>query len=366
MKEELDLDGIIVRGLNEWEEVDFSDVRTIKEFKKKLIDNYVILCRKCAAFRQCKFRNRKEDKCGLSVRFIGNYIDNTIKSITIQDSKQVRDYIISVISLLNIIERYENWKGTNINDDIAKWWGPYYPKHNLWYAYDVLENIAKYINTYHTFDLGRVYRYKVIVEGDSEYQNLSNLLGAINAKCYISINNIVNLRGAGNSSPNRIELLLNDYQANSTRVFIILDNDLGTKRLAEKLIKKKLIAENDVILFRKTFEDSFPPEIIKKSFDDLGIDELKLITLNEIKKVLNSRIAFMKGIDKILRSRNSSIKLSDYKTKYAKILTDNLIVSLEKGVLKNKRSEIVVRLKLFAKNFVKENLDFYYPTRSIA
>ena len=358
----LNCEGIKFRGLNDWDIVDFDDVKTVIDFKKKVIENYVILCRKCAAFRYCKFRNDKEDKCGLSEKFINNYIDKTIKTIFIEDSYSIKEYVRSIIYILKILERFENWKGVYLDDSISKWFGPSYPKINLHASCDLLESLSKYLNAYRHFNIEREYKFRLFVEGDCEAENMPEVINGIGLPCYVSKDDVINLRGAGNLSKKqrRIELLLKEFKKNSINIFMILDNDSGTRRSVDDLIGMNLLKRDNVFIFKKAFEDAFPMEVIMKSLQEMGKPDLLRIEEKDLKKILSSDRFITKEIDKYLRGISSTFRISDEKKKFARFLGNNLISNFETGKLKRKRPEILIVIRKLSKLLSMESHKFYY------
>jgi hypothetical protein len=206
----------------------------------------------------------------------------------------------------------------------------------------------------------RRYKFRLLVEGDCEAENLPRIINALELPFYISKDDVFNIKGAGELSKNRIELILAEYIKNNISTYVIMDNDSGTRKRLEDLVRMNLLDSNHVYIFKKAFEDSFPVEAIVRSLRMMPELELEYISSEQIKRILLSEKLLVKEIDRIQIESKSAFRLSDYKLKFSNLLSINLIELYEEGKLKRKRTEILTLLRKITKLLDQERKEFYY------
>ena len=112
---EIDLRGITLEGVNKGDEVDFSGVTTTDELKRKIMENYISLCRKCSFSKDCIFYEKsKGDPCILISNVLKNYIVTNIISNKESDNINNRYYMKNFIeSCINLIFMFLNTEWLN-------------------------------------------------------------------------------------------------------------------------------------------------------------------------------------------------------------------------------------------------------------
>lgn len=329
--------------------------KIIEKINNELIP--LVKCRrKCAAFKYCKFRKSYEDRCGLLVKFVENYVKTTFSLLRFRDDRKIQDYIQSIKFLVDFIFSYENWKGSILDRSMINYWTGFYAKSNEWFVKIFLKNLAQYLEIYNNlYDIQKDYKYKIIVEGKSEIESLIDIGFNIDG-CFIgSKDNFFNLEGGGNIQ--NLKFLIQSFKENNIRTFFILDGgDKGNLTKIEKLYKEKLINKNtDNFSFKVCFENAFPPVVIYNSLKKLIPEIDNLINLDFIIKKLKQKKNIVKEIDKIL-FKNNKVKLSE-KIEFAKILSKELIDFYKSNP--KKRVEIITILKKLSKQIEKERRLFF-------
>lgn len=366
---------IVFQGLNEGETVVFSDVETVEQLKHTLVNNYVVLCRNCASAKFCKFHDPSEPPCPILEKVVHNYVDMNIKAVNTESEFDLSEFIKSVILIIQIFNYLENWKGIYV-DEWFNWYFQYmHPKLNLHFGHELLQKISQYVSTYRVVQTDRLKRFIVLVEGDSESVALPPIFKALGVtdigKGPSDSVHFVNLEGKDSVQRDKIQTILTRYKENEVSYFLILDNNIETRRYIEELKREGLIEDDHYLIWENNFEDNFGEEAILKVlreedniFEKINLDELKAcnLTKHDIKK----------SVDYLLRTKGIDVSFDNYKVGIAKRLSDWVCQEIDgsmrtsSGVYDGRRTpkstsffDLVEKIKKITEEIKKINAQFH-------
>ncbi|MBN1357575.1 hypothetical protein JW988_02290 [Candidatus Bathyarchaeota archaeon] len=312
-------------GLNRGEVVDFSDVENIEQLKNVIILNYVLLCRKCASSKFCKFHDSSEPPCPILEKVVNNYIDMNIKAIDTENRYELAEFIKSVILLTKIFYDFENWRGIYVE----KWFNWYFesahPGINSTYAHELLVEISKFVKAYRVVSTKRVKKFAVLVEGDSEYHALPQIFSAlgitgIEFESGKNAVTFINLSGKDSVQKKKIETVLKRFREKETSYFLIIDNDPKVAEYIEDLKRACLIEENNYLIWENKFEDNFGEKAIWSIIKEEAKLNAKQINLAELKKVNSEKNDVVKSLEYLLQKSGIDFHYNKYKVAVAKRL----------------------------------------------
>jgi hypothetical protein len=311
-------------GLNRGEIVDFSDVENVEQLKDVIIFNYVLLCRKCASSRFCKFHDASEPPCPILEKVVGNYIDMNIKAVNTENRLDLAEFIKSIILLTKIFNDFENWRGIYVEKWFNWYFESYHPGINSTYAHDLLVEISKFVKAYRVVSTKRVKKFAILVEGDSEYVALPPILSAlgitgIEFESKDSVN-FINLKGKDSVQKKRIEAILTRFRAEEISYFLLLDNDPNVSDYIEDLKRACLIEENNFLVWENKFEDNFGEEAIWLLVREEAGLKPDQIDLTELKQFNSEKKDVVKSIEYLLRKNGIVFSFDSYKVAVAKRL----------------------------------------------
>lgn len=358
---------LVLDGWNR-DKIDFTKVKDIEEYKKFIIDNYVLLCRKCASENFCKFYIEYQDSCPLLVKVVNNYIDMNIKAINVQNSFEVKEFTKSTIYLIMIFNSFENWRGTYVDEEFNWFFESAHPRLNSSYAHGLLVNISKFVKAYRVVKIDREKKFHVLVEGYSEYEALPSIfqvLGLWNAY-------FINLKGKDSIQLTRIKDILTKYKEDNVSYFLIFDNDEGVDQYMTDLEKEGLIEKGHYIIWPNKFEDNFGEDAILKILKEIEIETFDKITIEELMECNSTRKDIEKSINYLLHKKEMGVKFKDYKVILAQKLAKWICKEIEEsmrfpdGVHNGRRTpksesfpEFVEKLRQMAIVMLKIESDFH-------
>ena len=238
-------ENLLFQGLNEGEIVDFREVKTIEELNEIIVQNYVVLCRKCTSESFCKFCDVSGPPCPILVNVVNNYIYMNIKSIDTDNQYSLAEFIKSVILLIQIFNRFENWRGIYVDDGFNSFFESVHPRLNLSFAHNLLVDISKFVRVYTVVQTDRLKKFIILVEGNSEFEALPPIFEALGvAGINFDIKNsvkFINLEGKDSIQRNKIKLILKRYREEEVSYFLIIDNDQNVKDYIDDL-KREVIS----------------------------------------------------------------------------------------------------------------------------
>jgi hypothetical protein len=211
--------GLVLQGLNIGSKVDFSEVETVEQLKETIVNNYVVLCRKCASERFCKFHDASEPPCPILEKVVHNYVDMNIRSVKTVNQHDLTEFIRSIILLIQIFNQFENWRGTYVDEWFNWYFESVHPRLNSIYAFDLLVKISRYVSAYRVVEIERVKRFVIFVEGDSEFVALPSIFKALGVTGIdFGIKNsvrFINLEGKDSVQKDRIRINLAKFKEDS-------------------------------------------------------------------------------------------------------------------------------------------------------
>lgn len=316
---------LVFQGLNKGDRVDFSRVETVEQLKEIIVNNYVVLCRKCASESFCKFYDSSEPPCPILEKVVHNYIDMNIKSIDTVNQHGLSEFIKSVILLTQIFNGFENWRGIYVDEGFNWYFESAHPRLNSTYAHNLLVEISKFVGAYRVVKTDRLKKFIIFVEGNSEFDALPpifNALGVLGINFDIKNSvKFINLEGKDRVQRDKIKTNLVKFREEGVSYFLILDDDQNVKKYIEDLKREGLMEDHHYLVWENKFEDNFGEEAILKVlreenevFGKIDIDELK--QYNSTKKDIGG------SIEHLLRKKGTDLKFNDCKVKVAKRLSD--------------------------------------------
>lgn len=334
LKMKLATNNLKFQGLNE-ELVDFSMVETINQLEDTLVQNYVILCRKCASESFCKFYDASEPPCPILEKVVHNYINMNIKSIDANNSYELTEFIKSIIFLIQIFYLFENWRGIYVDEEFNWYFESVHPKLNLNYSHKLLTNIANFIDAYKIVKTDRLKKFVVFIEGNSEDKALPPIFDALGVVGIdFDIKNsvkFINLEEIDRIQRDKIKTNLLKYKEEEVSYFLILDNDPNVKNYIDDLKREKLIEDSHCLIWKNKFEDNFDEETILNILKEEN-DDAKEIDIKELKQYNLEKNDIAKSIEHLLRNKNIEIRFDDYKVKIALRLSERICKEIEESM----------------------------------
>jgi hypothetical protein len=321
---ELATDNLVFQGLNPGERVDFSEVKTIEQLKKTIIQNYVPLCRKCSAASFCKFHSH-DNSCPILVKVVNNYIDMNIKSIHAHVKYNLEEFIKSTLLLVEIFTDFENWRGLYVDEYFNWYFESVHPTLNATYAHQLLIDISKFVRSYRVVDVNRLKRFVILVEGDSEFHALPPIfdkLGVLGINFDIKNSvRFVNLEGKDRVQRDKIRDVLARFGEEDVTYFLIIDNDPKAKTYIDDLRREGLLQDGHYLVWADKFEDNFGEEPIAKVIGEVTSGISDKINVAKLKEINSTKKDIAKSIEHLLRENQIEFRFSDYKLKIAERLS---------------------------------------------
>lgn len=335
-------DKIIMKGLNEGEFVDFSDVTTIEELKKKIMYNYVTVCRKCSAITFCKFYDEREPPCRVLELLVSNYIDFNIKNINTENYYHMEDFIRSLILLIKFSSSSINWIGGYTDRDLCIFFKGYHSRINSIFPNEILVSLSQYLQSNRYVEVDRIKEFVIILEGDSEEIALPLIfskLGLYTTTGTSFLYNLryINIKGKDRLKLDKIRMILKQFREKDIEYFIIVDNDSGVSRYINDLVKEGLIIRKHCLIWRNKFEDNFDEEVVLNCLQEID-DVFDNITLTELITENNKIKDIEKTINKLMFEKSIPTQFRYFKIELAK----KICVKINEIIEKRKEEENIV------------------------
>ena len=331
-------ENLVFQGLNEGDIVDFREVKTIEELNEIIVENYVILCRKCASESFCKFHDTSEPPCPILVNIISNYINMNIKSIDTENQYSLAEFLKSVILLIQIFNKFENWRGIYVDDGFNWYFESVHPRLNLTFAHNLLVEISKFVSVYNVVQTDRLKKFIIFVEGSSEFEALPPIFEALGV---VGINfniknsvKFINLEGKDSIQRDKIKLNLKKYREEEVSYFLIIDNDQNVGVYIDDLKREGLLEDGYYLIWDETFEDNFSEETILEVLNEE--DEIfNQIDIDELKQDNSKKEEIAKSIEYLLRKKGIECTFDDYKVKIAQRLSELICRDINESMTSN-------------------------------
>lgn len=328
-------ENLIFQGLNEGDEVSFIGAETVDQLEKIIIDNYISLCRKCAAMSFCSFHVPEKIPCPLLVKVIHNYIKVNIKSVETENRYVLAEFIKTIILLIRVFENFQQWLGIYSEDLYNQYYESRHPSINLAFAHDLLVDLAKFSRAYRGVELDRAKEFVILVEGPSEFKALPPILSALGVTGigYRSKNSVkfIDLKGKDSIQKENVRNILLKYREEGVTYFLILDNDEGVERYIVDLKRENLIQDGHYLIWQGRFEDNFGEEAILKLLKEELPAISDKIDLNELKRINATKKDVAKSIEFLARNKGIELNFDDYKVKIADKLSKWICREIEES-----------------------------------
>jgi hypothetical protein len=368
--------GLVLQGLNIGSKVDFSEVETVEQLKETIVNNYVVLCRKCASERFCKFHDASEPPCPILEKVVHNYVDMNIRSVKTVNQHDLTEFIRSIILLIQIFNQFENWRGTYVDEWFNWYFESVHPRLNSIYAFDLLVKISRYVSAYRVVEIERVKRFVIFVEGDSEFVALPSIFKALGVTGIdFGIKNsvrFINLEGKDSVQKDRIRMNLAKFREDDISYFIILDNDLNVRNDIEDLKREGLIEDSQYLIWDNKFEGNFGEEAILKALNEEEKEVFSEISVEGLKRYNSEKHDIGKSMEHLMKDKGIELKFDDYKVSIAKRLSEWVCMEIEEsmrtstGVYDGSRTpksksfpDFVDRLRKMAEEIKKISSEFH-------
>jgi hypothetical protein len=364
-----------MEGVNKGEVVDFSDVTTVEQLKNKIVENYVLCCRKCFSHNICKFHDSSEPPCPLLEKIVRNYIDMNIKSVNTASQWELQDFIKSTMLLIDIFVDFISWQGIYVDEWYNWYFESMHPSLNSTIAHGLLDNISKFLSAYRVVKIGRVMRFIVLVEGNSEYVALPPILAELGVSGinYDGKNSVrfINMEGKDRLQKEKIRDNLKKFREDGVSYFLVIDNDPNVTTYIEDLKRESLIDDKHYLIWEHKFEDNFPAEIILTVLDEEVRGVAASIDVNELNKYNTTKHDIAKSIEYCLHKKGIQFSFNDYKVSVAKKLASLVCKEIEESMmigatydgLRTPKSksfpQFVERLSGIAEEMKRESTEFH-------
>lgn len=327
-------------GLNKGDVVDFSDVKTITQLKQKIINNYVVLCRKCAGETSCKFYDASEPACPVLTKVVNNFIDMNIKSVDTGSHYHLKEFINATILLISLFNKFENWKGVYVDNEFNWYFEGFHPFLNNSYGHNILIELSKFLKAYSIVNINRLKKFAILVEGKSEYEALPIIFNSLGLLGVSPTNKnkvqFINLDGKDRAQRDKIRIVLNKLREEDVSYFIILDNDDETEKYIDDLAREGLIDKSHCLIWENKYEDNFDEVIILNSLREVAKEAASKIVLDELIKRNHKINNIAKTVDDLLRENEVPFSFAAHKVKLAK----NIAESIRGGKIKANASDL--------------------------
>ena len=317
---------LVFQGPNEGDGVDFSKVKTVEQLKETIVYNYVVLCRNCASESFCKFYDSSEPPCSILEKVVHNYIDMNIKSIDTENRYSFTEFIKSLILLIQIFYKFENWLGIYVDEGFNWYFESVHPSLNSKYAHDLLVEMSRFVRAHRVVKTERLKKFIIFVEGNSEFEALPPIFDALGVLgVNLDIKNsvkFINLEGKDRIQKDKIKLILSKLWDEEVSYFLILDNDPNVKQYIEDLKRGGLIEDAQYLIWKNKFEDNFGEESILKVLREESSEIFDKIDISKLKIYNSTKNDIGKSIEHLLREKGIEFRFKDYKVKIAKRLAE--------------------------------------------
>jgi hypothetical protein len=248
-----------------------------------------------------------------------------IKSIHANVKYSLEEFVKSTILLIQIFMSFENWRGIYADDYFNWYLESVHPTLNANYAQELLINISKFIRSYRFVDVNRLKKFVILVEGDSEFHALRQILDklgvlGINFDIKNSVR-FVNLEGKDRAQRDRIRDVLDRFGEEGTTYFLIMDNDPDAQTYIDDLKREGLLQDGHYLIWANKFEDNFGEEAIVKVVGEVTSGISDKLDLAKLKEINSGRNNIVKSIEHLLRENEIEFKFDDYKVKIAERLS---------------------------------------------
>jgi hypothetical protein len=312
--------GLKLEGLNKRESVDFSDVETVEQLKEKIIYCYIALwCEKCGARNYCKFYDRSE-ACTILQKVVCNYIDVNLKFVNSEDQGVLREFIRSLVILIDVFSSFEFWQGLYADETLNLYFQDMHPRVNLSLAHALLSELNEFIKANHVVRTERLKSVHFFFEGDSETVALPPILYKL--KVNRESVGFSNLKGKGRAQKDKLRLALSAHKGHGVTCFLVLDNDSEVRQNVQDLVGEGLLGESHYIIWDKNFEDNFGEELILKTLEEVRPDIKGKISVDELTELSSKGDGVERSIDRLMRSKGiDGFKFQDCKVEVARMLS---------------------------------------------
>jgi len=326
--QKIDLQEIVLPGLNEGRPVNFGGVTTVEQLKEKILYDYVLLCRKCGYEDYCHFVPPQEDTCPLVAQAVSNFIDTTVRNVDLGNRTAAKEYAELTIAYVELLTTFVNWLGGNLDRDIIDWIGGRYAWFNHFWASRLQTQLNRFLQHFTVLDVYEKKKYVIFVEGDSEFTALAILLKHDYLDTYGIQVSVQNLGGKDKATPAGLENALKVCGEEGVGYFLILDNEGKVGSRVRKMIERDLIEEAHVRIWHRAFEDNFADEQLHAAISALGVPEFLALTLSDLHAARQHSRGVICGLDKRLFLKGVKAKLSGHKKRLAELLAANLVNAL--------------------------------------
>lgn len=364
-----------LEGINEGEIVDFSNVHTVDELKSKIVENYVLLCRKCSFKNACKFQDSTEPPCPVLEKVVRNYVDMNIKAVNTESQFDLQEFIGSTILLVNILSDFIGWQGIYVDEWFNWYFESIHPRINSNIAHGLLDKISKFLRAYRVVKTDRLMRFSILLEGSSEFVSLPPIfeklgISGINYDSKTSVR-FINMEGKDSLQKEKIRANLKKFREDEVSYFLIVDNDRNVKSYIEDLRREDLIDDKHYLIWEHKFEDNFPEEAILKALSEEVKGIVSSIDINELKKYNSTRHDIAKSIEYYLNKKQIPFKFNDYKVPIAKKLSSWVCKEIEESMISGGVHDwnripksvsfphFVEKLRVIAEEMKMETTEFY-------
>lgn len=326
---------LVFQGLNEGDIVNFSEVETVEQLKETIVYRYVFLCRGCVSASFCKFYDHNLP-CPILEKVVHNYIDMNIKCVDTQNQFLLGEFIKSVILLIEMFYKFENWRGTYIDEDFNLFFESVHPRLNSIYAHDLLVEMSKFVRAYRVVKTDLIKKFTILVEGHSEYEALPPIFDVLGRGLGINLDKnsveFINLEGKDRIQRDKIKTHLLKFMEKETSYFLILDNDSNVKQNIEDLKGAGLIKDNHYLIWENKFEDNFGEEVILKALREELSEIFDNIDIDELKRYNSTKNDIGKSIEHLLIDKGIKFRFKDYKVRIAKRLADWICKEIDESM----------------------------------
>ncbi len=286
----------------------------------ELVDRWVPYyeCHKCGRSDYCKFTIQheyvkhkfKDIQCGVVVKVINNFIDQTFHLLTTYKKDQLQKYFNGLYYFQKFIYQSELETGMFLDKDMLDWYGEHSPQNygHVLYIRHYLDELGKNFRELNEFGATKGI---LMVEGKTEEIFINRLIsnGDFSAKQFI----VQSYDGKNNKSEKKIKMLIEKNREVGYEIFIQGDKDGNDINFFQNHIKNGLISEDHTFQFKHDFETSIPIKLFYGVLNTLKIIDCN--TSEFVNKIGNKNQSINQTI-----KEEFDIDLSKHKTDIADAL----------------------------------------------
>lgn len=305
------VDGVSILDVYGVERVTLAGMVTAEQLADKLVDiwvPYVTCSRKCSRSDYCRYVYTEDGQrfptadvqCGVCAEALRGFIKVHFDSFRELDPRQKELFLDAAHYLTDFVGHAEFGIGFCSDPETVEWWGEAAPFlfSNLIKSRDSLNRAATAMRE---LPFLMSLQHVLLVEGKSEKAFLETLKRSHLA--HLLRVEVESYDGKSNKRARRIEMLLKKYETDGYRVFLQGDAD-GTnpKDVFSALIRKGLVAEEQVFVFSYDFETAVPTRLLFEGLRSLGyLDDVGAEAFSEDIRRLSqgSVLPVLRGIFKI-------------------------------------------------------------------